>query len=615
MKLTSVVFGVALIGCGGGRERTWDAALGRDADASPSDADASADADVDVDASNDADADAALKPLPVASASSRRVVPGAAFLVGHGLDSCTNAPAGGDRWCGFARSAAGDTGFTELWVIDATKAAAGAAIACDGTDASCLRLSTRLLNSQANGVSDSGFNGDTLIFGEVMYSSDSTGPFVGVLSAWRPGWAAARVLTSARGLFCVGQASSDAALCFEDANGDGMFTDLTVDLHAGHLSSATGPVLPKIDTLLLAATTDPVGASPRYQFDLSPDGDVVWSTRGTPDDVEVLHAQTLAGGSPPLVVARDVSQWALSPDGLAWYWLAGYNYDVAGAPAGTLQTAAFPDGSSPTTLATAVGDFAVVGARSLWFRSDVAEQVGTLRWMADRAAPDAVATVDAKVLAVLDHTRDGARFLYAKTYAPVRPGPVATVSVGMDLVDLYIGSVTGDAPCVPAATPTALHATLAPSGSVAVWDAYDVLTADAQGFATTVSSCASASFATRLGGVLPAADEAGNEGYVYLEDTDEAAREATLRYARVVNGALVVGTPIQTRAALVFAPLQPAVPAVLYTVATATPADGLYVARVLAADADASTDMDASTDAGTSTAPEPSPTSDAGAAS
>ena len=310
MKLTSVVFGVALIGCGGGRERTRDAAPGRDADASPSDA-ASADAD----ASNDADADAAPKPLPVASAGSRRVVPGAAFLVGHGLDSCTNAPpAGGDRWCGFARPA-GDTGFTELWVIDATKAAAGAAIACDGTDASCLRLSARLLNGSANGVSDSGFNGDTLIFGEVMYSSDSTGPFVGVLSAWRPGWAAARVLTSARGLFCVGQASSDAALCFEDANGDGMFTNLTVDLHAGHLSSATGPVLPKIDTLLLAATTDPVGASPRYQFDLSPGGDVVWSTRGTPDDVEVLHAQTLADGSPAArrrqrrLAVGDVSGW------------------------------------------------------------------------------------------------------------------------------------------------------------------------------------------------------------------------------------------------------------------------------------------------------------------
>src|SRR5579862_3502520 len=142
MKLRSVVFGVALIGCGGARGRTRDASPGRGADASPSDDGARAEADAD--ASHDADADAAPKPLPVASAGSRRVVSGAAFLVGHGLDSCTNAPAAnGDRWCGFARPAA-DTGFTELWVIDATQAAAGAAIACDGTDASCLRLSSRL---------------------------------------------------------------------------------------------------------------------------------------------------------------------------------------------------------------------------------------------------------------------------------------------------------------------------------------------------------------------------------------------------------------------------------------------------------------------------------------
>ena len=67
------------------------------------------------------------------------------------------------------------------------------------------------------------------------------------------------------------------------------------------------------------------------------------------DSIETLHAQELADGAPALVVASDVSQWAPSPDGLAWYWLAGYNYDVLGAPAGTLRTAAFPDGSSATT--------------------------------------------------------------------------------------------------------------------------------------------------------------------------------------------------------------------------------------------------------------------------
>ena len=50
-----------------------------------------------------------------------------------------------------------------------------------------------------------------------------------------------------------------------------------------------------------------------------------------------------------------------------------------------------------------------------------------------------------------------------------------------------------------------------------------------------------------------------------------------MRYARIVNGALVVGPPIQTRAAPVFAPLEPALPAVAYTVETGTGADGLYL--------------------------------------
>jgi hypothetical protein len=595
-----VLAGLALLGCGegcsGGRQRMPGVAPDRDADAaetSPHDAQAAADAPA---APADADAlDASPKPLPVASPASRLVLPGAATLVGHGADTCTNElPAGGDRWCAFARPA--PTGFTELWVIDATKVASdaaatkvasdaaatkvasGAAVACDGTDASCLRVSTRLFNSRRNGFADAGFNGATLIYGEAMYKGDSTDAFRGVLSAWRPGWAAGRALTSDSGLFCVGQARSDAALCFENPTGDGMIENLTVDLHAGSLSSATGAPLPKLDTLLLVAPTDAAGAPPRYQFDLSPAGDyAAWSTRAAADGVETLSAQKLgAATSARVAVASDVSQWAMSPDGLAWYWLAGYNHDVSGAPEGTLQAAVFPDGSGVTTLATAVGDFSAVGDDGLWFRADVASEVGALHWMADRGAPATVATVDSKVLGVLGATRDGARFLYAKTFAPVRPGPITTVTVPLDVVDLYVGSATGAAPCVPAPTPTALDATLTPSGSVVVWDRQDAVTGDEQGLATTVSSCTSTPFASRLRSLLPAHGPSG-EAFVYLDDADAVADEATLRLARVVDGALVVAPPLQTRAAHVFAPLEPALPAVMYTVATGTSADGLYV--------------------------------------
>ena len=80
--------------------------------------------------------------------------------------------------------------------------------ACDGTDASCLRVSKRLYKNHDGGFVDAGFNGDTLIYGENPYAGDATGSFVGVLSAWRPGWAAGRALTSELGVACVGQAGS-----------------------------------------------------------------------------------------------------------------------------------------------------------------------------------------------------------------------------------------------------------------------------------------------------------------------------------------------------------------------------------------------------------------------
>jgi hypothetical protein len=579
--------------CAGGGRPKDAGALGDAADAAPGfDVLPGGDAD-------DGDAlDATPKPPPVASPASRLVVPGDATLVGHGADSCTNeAGATGDRWCAFARP---DGPVFELWALNVTKAANGATVLCDGSDPSCLRLSERLFKSRAAGFADAGFNGDTLIYGETTDTGESTTPFLGILYAWRPGVTGGRALTSNLGIACVGHARSDAVMCFENRSGDGLVEDLTVDLLAGEVASTGGGGLPKMDTLLLTSTTDAPGAPLRAGFELSPDGaTVAWSTRTKADPVETLHAQALAGMSAPLVVARDVSQWTFSPDGTAWYWLAGYNYDVTGAPAGTLQTATFPMGA-PDTLASAVGDFGPVGA-GLWLRMDVTADVGTLRWMPDRLQPDVVTTVDAKVLAVLDQVSNGASFLYAKTFVPTRPAPQATTTITPELVDLTVGAPGTGASCVVSATPAALNAAFTPRGDVVLWERYDMGTASSQGLATTVSSCATTPFATRLGGLLPAGSGADDAGYLFLEDTDPSAGEGTLRYARVMNGAVVVAeSALQTRAAPVFAPLPP-LSAVAYTVATGTAADGLYLAALPAAppggDAAADSTSDASSEA------------------
>jgi hypothetical protein len=587
-----ILAGLASAGCAGGRGRARDASVDGDApaaDTGAGDADAS---DAQPGAGPEGGADAAPKPPPVAGQGAALVVPGTAFLVGHGLDSCTNArPAAGDRWCAFARPG-GDR--WELWVLDVTKAAAGGVVACDGTDASCLRLSTHLYESQMTGLVDHGFNGDTLIYGETPDPGESSNPFLGVIWAWRPGWPAGRSLTSSQGLFCTGHPTSDAALCFDNRSGDGQIADLTVDLLAGRLPAAGASGLPKMDALVLVTPTDAPGAPARWRAELSPDGQYVgWSTRSATDVVETLHAYQLGAKSEPVIVAKDVSQWAISADGAAWYWLAGYNYDVAGAPSGTLTRDVFPGGGAPTTLATGVGELGAVGDRGLWLRADVTAQVGTLRFLPDRLAPATVTTIDTKVLTVLDHAPDGARFLYAKTYA-ASPGPSSGPSA--TLLDLYLsmGATAADPACVVSASASALGAAFAPGGSSVLWGRLDAVTGAEEGVATSASSCQSTVFSTSLAGLLPA----GAAGVAYLEALDEAANEATLRYASIVKGGLGRGVLVETRAATVVAALADAPPAVAFTVSTGGPDDGLYL-YTPPASADAGADEDAATaDAG-----------------
>jgi hypothetical protein len=573
----ALLVGLVAAGCGGGGQQGADAADVAGAADGAADGGAPAKSD----GASDLALDGPPKPPPVTSDGGRLVVPGAASLIGSGPDSCTNqVPPAGDRWCGFAR-ATSTPGVQELWVIDATQAAKGVAIACDGSDTSCVRLSTSVFRDPTKGFANSRFTGDTLTYEEATATSVFTSPFLGPIYAWRPGWSGPRALTTVSGVYCAGHARSDSAFCFENPLGDGVTTPLTIELHAGHLSDAAGSTLPTIDTIILSVGTDPVGATPKFQFGLSPDGSyVVWSTRPTPTGVETLEALKVgADESLKLMVAADVSQWAIAPDGSQWYWLAGYNYDVTGAPAGTLQAASFPDGAGVTTVAPNVGEFSLVGGAGLWFRANVTAQVGSLDWMADRGAPAAVTTVDTNVLVVFDETQDGAGFVYAKNFTTLSPvtDSAGGASQPFNLVDLYLGSGTGATPCTLADAPTAFQGALLPSGSGVVWERFNQGTGDTEGLETMAKSCTSTQFAARLRKVSPVMDQ----GLVYLDDSDPAADESTLRYAPIGEGTPGMGTQLQTRAASVFAVLLPALPAVVYTVGAHTPSDGLYINAAL----------------------------------
>ena len=153
LGLASLFVGTVALGCGGGSTQKYP------------------DATVDFDAQHDVgrpDGGAPDAPVdtagtdPMAGIGSHVLVSGTVVLIGSGPDSCTNqVPATGDRWCGFSKPST-TLGFNALWVINATKAAAGVAITCDTTDANCLRLTSGLYDDPSIGFRIHGFDGETL---------------------------------------------------------------------------------------------------------------------------------------------------------------------------------------------------------------------------------------------------------------------------------------------------------------------------------------------------------------------------------------------------------------------------------------------------------------------
>jgi hypothetical protein len=506
-------------------------------------------------------------PAPVPGVGSRLVVPGPITLIGAGADSCTNGvPATGDRWCAFTKP--GTTlGSNELWVINATQAAANVAIKCDTSDANCLRLTSGLLEDQTNGFQIHGFDGDTLI-----YLVEPAAP----VFAWRPGWIGGRQVTSTTGVGCRGHKTSDSIVCFDNVVTDTPPTQTVADLHAGKLSDPTGGLLPKVDTLFIAAKTDDPNAR-KWQVDMSPDGAyVAWSTRAAAAGLETLKMQRIGDDCSRKTIAADVTQWNISADSTTWYWLKKYNYNTMGSPSGALEAAAFPDGTGPTVLAADAADFSPAGAKGVLFRTKVTQDVGDLVLMADRSEPTALTTLDQNVLFVFDRSQDGKKAVYTKNAQTVTSGLFSA-----PIFDLFVAGSDLAKPCTLAATPLGF---LAPdflaSGGVAAWGRLNRTTGEVEGMYTTVANCATSKFAAEI----LSWTSIGDEGYVYLDDLspDPNLNEATLRFGQVKNGLLpAMGTKVQTRAAFVFASLLPTLPAVAYTVATNTAADGLYINAML----------------------------------
>lgn len=390
------VLGLAA-GCGsgsGGKATTpeggapVDAAL---ADAALLPADAASIADLRPDAAPD------LPPLPPAAL--RLLMPGKPRLAGTGISTCSHGPRSAETgtWCAFVKILDGGDGgqIHELWVMNASRVAAGENVPCDGSSPHCRRLHPSLWTGGALGGPiypyDDQFTGDTLIFYAGGISMKPDGIYQGPVWAWRPGWAEARVISGDKGLFCFGHPRAEVAWCVENVF---QGPPIQFDLRAGSL--VDGPNnLP-----VLAAGVQPwKGNEIAWHAEFSADGKhFAISVKEPSTDGEVLHTGKTAelGKTKLKEIAYNATSWRISLDGQKIYWLQ--NFVSEPRPGGKLMMADFPDGTNATLLQERVAEFQLLGDpgtvdRGLGIYQDKDMGVATFKVMADRRRPDQLVTL------------------------------------------------------------------------------------------------------------------------------------------------------------------------------------------------------------------------------
>jgi len=325
------------------------------------------------------------------AALTQRIVEGEVSLVGSGLTACTNElPAPGDRWCAFSR--AGQAGATELWVANVSQAIAKGPVSCDEASKDCLRLTSNLWTGfQIWGPGhpySHRFDGDTLIF-HADAPADVREPYEGPVYAWRPGWDAARRISSERGVVCGGHRRSAAVYCVDaldvEVAPDGPFSAPvwhSFDLLAGTLGVNTEQPMVLVERITL-----PTGDSQAFRVDFTRQGDkLAYSSVLDGDTQQTLRWVSLTGVGPfePKTVLADAAGWELAHDGAAVYVLRGYSQEN---PLGNLALADFPSGENVQPIASDVDHIDLVGA----FDDPLADEdhgLGYVRWTSSGEAFD-----------------------------------------------------------------------------------------------------------------------------------------------------------------------------------------------------------------------------------
>ena len=475
-----------------------------------------------------------------------------AFMLFSGPSCTEEAGATGDRWCAFVAASPTTVAAADLFVFNATKAAAGTAITCGAaTETNCLKLTADFAEDGFHGAF---FQGDTLV-----YFDGTAMPF-----GWRPGMTAGRALvaadaTTADVLGCVPAAKGTAIVCLKDLPA-AMQTNTNIilsDLILGTVDGAATPPLARVESVISFNSGD--GDAPRFAYQFLPGGQsLAWSTRTSATGAEILKTQKVGDDASRAMIGSDIHEWSVSSDGTHWTWFTQYNVTTG---AGTLQSAPFPGGVGPVANGTNIVQFGFPSPRAV-------VSVSTGRAMSALAepltAPATMTAVDTGVLAFLDLSSKG-DIAYAKTYNSLA-----------DLVDLYVKrwDSTTAACTLTSTTNGAYQAFLfMPGGGAAVWPrengnmTFELLF-------TRLSDCNTMTLAA------PGAffvDATSDRAVIYMEGRDVNGT-GSLWTRPVSDGTALGGEPTYISSQVgSFASLAAAPGALVYSVNGGGTGDGIYV--------------------------------------
>jgi hypothetical protein len=503
----------------------------------------------------DARPDVVVPPPPIGDGNVR-LFSGSAQLLLNGQPCTSTVGATGDRWCAFVSPSKTNLSLLDLFVVNVSRAAAGTAVTCGSPvgDPNCLRLTGGFFEeSQPPAPHGAKFVGDTLLYFDVT----------GVPYAWRPGMTDGRRL--AIPIFagdlhdCTAAAQGWLSIaCLQDLPTQPPTGEVHSALVAGLLDSATSPPLVQVDTVI---SSNPLDANlPRFQFGFpTPTGDMLaWSSRATPNGPEILKAQEIDSIASQQTVATDVDRWTTSPDGTQWYWLSQFV-----STSGTLQTAPFPGGASPTTLLASARSYQVAPNGAL----AVVSSTGDLGAIIDPvAAPGTITPIDTGVLGVIRVSRQG-HAVYAKTLNSL-----------LGFVDLYVKKLdgTGSRCTLTSQVDGEVFAAFPPAAGSVLWARVDLnapVGDPPRGLFTSLANCTTTTIATAVLGLATAGDNG-----VLFTDTATAVG-GTLKLQNVIGGGTLDPSPptvVQT-AVDNFVTVFPTPGAVVFTVNASSASDGVYV--------------------------------------